>query len=350
MPAMDQLLARLSESVTSAHTVEELTRPLLELIEAVTGMESTYLTTVDLERGLQHVLYARNTQALQIPEGIDVPWEDTLCKRALDEDLQYTDDVQNHWAGTAGATMGIHTYTSVPVRVDSGDLYGTLCAASGTRKPMPDNAGDVLRLFAKLIGQSVQREALLEQLRQANADLSAHASTDALTGLPNRRALMAALERALAQAHREGKTVLVGFLDLDGFKAINDTWGHETGDEFLAAMARQISGTLRAEDLLARLGGDEFVLIGPGPAMGDGAEEAARTFAQRISRATVTTLPLRRQAIDYAGASVGVVAIDPRATGAEDALKLADKAMYEVKRARRAAAEPQHKPGLAHAS
>ena len=71
MFAMDTLLARLSESVSSARTVEELTRPLLALLEATTGMESTYLTTVDLDRGLQHVLFARNTQALQIPEGID---------------------------------------------------------------------------------------------------------------------------------------------------------------------------------------------------------------------------------------------------------------------------------------
>ena len=341
---MDTLLARLSESVSSAHSVEELTRPLLELMEAITGMESTYLTTVDIDRGLQHVLYARNTQALQIPEGIDVPWENTLCKRALDENLQYTDDVQNHWAGSAGADMGIHTYTSVPVRTDDGSLYGTLCAASGSQKSMPDNASEVLRLFAKLIGQSVQRETLLAQLQQANADLNAHASTDALTGLPNRRALMAALKRALAQAHREGKTVLVGFLDLDGFKAINDTYGHETGDEFLTAMAGQISGALRDEDILARLGGDEFVLVGPGPAIGDATAEAAQAFAQRVSHSTIAKFALRQQTIVYAGASVGVVAIDPRSTSAEEALKLADKAMYDVKRVRRAAASTHHLP------
>ncbi|MBC7918995.1 MAG: sensor domain-containing diguanylate cyclase [Rhodoferax sp.] len=336
---MDALLARLNQSVSSARTVEELTRPLLELLEATTGMESTYLTTVDVDRGLQHVLYARNTQALQIPEGIDVPWEDTLCKRALDEDLQYTDDVQNHWRGSKGAQMGIQTYTSVPVHTDDGALYGTLCAASASKTSMPDNASDVLGLFAKLIGQSVQREALLTQLQQANSTLHAHASTDALTGLPNRRALMAALERAIAQAMREGKTVLVGFLDLDGFKTINDTHGHETGDEFLTAMARQISGALRGEDILARLGGDEFVLIGPGPAINEATAEAAQAFAQRISQSTVVTLSLRKQTIDYAGASVGVVAIDPRTTGADLALKQADKAMYEVKRARRAAAQ-----------
>ena len=82
---MDNLLDHLSETVTRARTVEELTRPLLELLEDITGFESTYLTVVDLERGVQRVLYARNTRQMQIPEGLSVPWHDTLCKRALDE-------------------------------------------------------------------------------------------------------------------------------------------------------------------------------------------------------------------------------------------------------------------------
>lgn len=337
IPAMETLLARLSESVSSANSVEELARPLLKLLQTVTGLESTYLTAVDLERGLQHVLFSHNTQALQIPEGLNVPWEETLCKRALDEDLRYTDDVPGRWPGTKAATLGIQTYTSVPVHTNDGALYGTLCAASASRKPLSENAATVLQLFGQLIGQSVQREALVAQLQKANADLHAHASTDALTGLPNRRALMVALERAMAQSKRERKTVLVGFLDLDGFKAINDTWGHETGDEFLVAMARQISDALRGEDILARMGGDEFVLIGPGPAVIDGPLEAAQTFAERVTRSTIAKISTRKTTIDYTGASVGVVAIDPRTTSAEEALKLADHAMYEVKRARRSA-------------
>ena len=67
---MDNLLDHLSETVTRARTVEELTRPLLELLEDITGFESTYLTVVDLERGVQRVLYARNTRQMQIPEGL----------------------------------------------------------------------------------------------------------------------------------------------------------------------------------------------------------------------------------------------------------------------------------------
>ena len=100
---MDNLLDHLCETVTRARTVEELTRPLLELLEDITGFESTYLTVVDLERGVQRVLYARNTRQMQIPEGLSVPWHDTLCKRALDEGRPFTADVGQCWGDSQAA-------------------------------------------------------------------------------------------------------------------------------------------------------------------------------------------------------------------------------------------------------
>ena len=133
---MSELLDHLSESVTSARSVEELTRPLLEMLEAVTGLESTYLTSIDEIRGVQHVLYARNSSAMQIPEGLTVPWNDTLCKRALEEGRAFTDDVPACWGDSQAARdLGIRTYVSKPVRMGNGALYGTLCAASTQRRP-----------------------------------------------------------------------------------------------------------------------------------------------------------------------------------------------------------------------
>ena len=122
---MDNLLDHLCETVTRARTVEELTRPLLELLEDITGFESTYLTVVDLERGVQRVLYARNTRQVQIPEGLSAPWHDTLCKRALDEGRPFTADVGQRWGySQVGAALGIQTYASTPVRMADGQLYG----------------------------------------------------------------------------------------------------------------------------------------------------------------------------------------------------------------------------------
>ena len=152
--------ALIADSVASARTLEDLVRPLLEVLEAFTGMESTYLTAVDEDAGVQHVLYARNTRQLQIPERLVVPWNDTLCKRALDEGRAYTDDVPACWGDSdAARQLGIQTYVSTPVRLEDGTLYGTLCAASARSLPLGDDAERALR-FRKPSGEGIEPLAL----------------------------------------------------------------------------------------------------------------------------------------------------------------------------------------------
>jgi diguanylate cyclase len=342
MSDMESLIEQLSDSVSSAKTLEDLARPMLAMLEVVTGLESTYLTTIDLDKGLQHILFARNAKEMNIPEGLSVPWSDTLCRRALEEGRTFTGDVASCWGDSGAARdLGIQTYVSTPVRTDAGSLYGTLCAASATKLPLSPHAEPVLQLFARLLGQQVERELLFVKLQKANAELAAHASTDALTGLPNRRSLIEALRRLLAQCEREDRSVLVGFIDMDGFKKINDTHGHDIGDEFLSAMAGRLSASLRSSDILARFGGDEFVVIGAGPSFAESPRTAARALADRLGESTIGDLRLKHTMFDYGGASVGVVPVDPRTTSAEEALKLADTAMYTVKRERRATATPR---------
>jgi diguanylate cyclase len=330
-------LDRLSDSLATATSLPELTRPLLELLETVTGFESTYLTAIDLERDQQQVQFSRNSSSLTIPEGLTVPWGDTLCKRALDEGRPFTDDVAGCWGDSAAAReLGIRSYASAPVMAD-GAICGTLCAASARQVPLSGEAQSTLRLFSRLIGQQIERERLLGRLSRANLELAAQASTDALTGLPNRRLLMAELRRALARGERAGSTVLVAMIDLDGFKAINDTHGHEAGDAFLADMAQRLQAALRATDLLARLGGDEFVAVGPGPAASPDVAAAAQAWFQRLAASTRGPVSIGAARIDYAGASVGVAPILPGAADAEEALRRADAEMYADKQRRRAA-------------
>src|SRR5579862_1519455 len=130
MPSMNASLADLSRSATAAESLEELARPLLEMLHAATGLESTYLTSVDLAAGEQHVQFALNAGSLTIPEGLTVPWNDTLCKRALDEGTLFCNDVAERWSDSEAATaLGIKTYASAPVRTSDGLLVGTLCAS-----------------------------------------------------------------------------------------------------------------------------------------------------------------------------------------------------------------------------
>jgi diguanylate cyclase len=345
--AVDPVLAKLSDTLPAAHSIEQLTRPLLEMLGTATGLESTYLATIDLDAGEQHVRYARNTGAMQIPEGLTVPWSDTLCKRALDEGRMASTDVAVRWRDSEAAqALGIKTYVSAPIRGEDGSLLGTLCAASGSERPINAQAESLLELFSGLVASFIQREKLLADLQSANLKLSRYALSDELTGLPNRRALVDALQRLLARGVRESRSLLVGVIDLDGFKAINDRHGHGIGDRFLQSVAQRLGADLRGADMLGRLGGDEFLLLGPGPALpevGAGAvltggegQRAAERLAQRAAEASRGEYQLSRDLLlRYAGASVGVVALDPRGLRAEQALGLADARMYEVKRLRK---------------
>lgn len=334
---MENLLNQLALSVSGADDLEGLTRPLLELLEAVTGLESTYLTTIDSLQGVQHILYARNSRHLQIPEGLSVPWDDTLCKRALEEGRAYTDDVAACWGDSdAARVLGIQTYLSQPVRTVDGGLYGTLCAASSSKVRVGEDLIKVLGLFARLIAHQVERERLLEYLRRRNEELSSHALIDPLTGIANRRCLVQELRRLLAEARRGRGAVQVAFIDLDGFKAINDRHGHEAGDRFLVHIAARLTASIRAGDFVARYGGDEFVVVVPDSGLAD--------LRGRLERLTCGRYVSSGLTIDYAGASVGVAVSAPDETDVERLLARADAAMYESKRLRRAedAGQPRH--------
>lgn len=352
---MDPLLTRLADCLHQAQSQEELVRPLLEMLEQVTRLESTYLTHVDLEQNLQHVLYARNTRQMQIPEGLTVPWQDTLCQRALNEKRMCTTNVPECWDGSQAArALGIQTYVSAPVHMSDGRLYGTLCAASAQTALLPPDTESVLKLFAKLIAQHVEHEQLLQRLQAQNAQLAHQAFTDPLTQLPNRAALREALQRLLARAQRTQSYVLVVFIDLDGFKAVNDHHGHAVGDLLLRTLAQQLHHSLRAGDMVARMGGDEFVVVTPFEGTAQEMAAAQQGLEQRLRAALVCDLMLPQGgSLHYPGASVGVVPVSGDHS-VDQALQQADRAMYRDKQQRHAGGSaptaPCAKPPVAAAA
>lgn len=332
----DNLLSGLSTAVASETSFEGLVRQLLTLLELATDLESTYLTKIDLQASIQSILFSRNSKDMTIPEGLSVPWGDTLCKRALDEGRVYTDDVAGCWGDSdAARTLGIMTYASTPVRLDDGSLYGTLCAASSTRKPMTERGQQVLQLFAKLIAQQIEKEKLVEDLRAANEALRAFSYTDTLTGLPNRRAFTENLGRQFALARRNHQSVLLSFIDLDGFKQINDRFGHDSGDAFLVEIGRRLSAGIRGGDILGRLGGDEFVVSGIATTTTTTPAEATEILKARLQAMLRGDYKLPRVSLHYLGASIGTIAVDPAAVAPDQALHDADAAMYRDKQQRR---------------
>lgn len=327
----DFILARVSQTLAGEHSLETLVRQLLEMLELVTRMESTYLTRIDFEAQRQQILFAHNSSEMQIPEGFSVPWNDSLCKRALDDRCIFSNDVAERWRSCIAAQdLGIATFFSIPVRLTDGSLFGTLCATSRERQPYNIEGEQVMNLFANLISHYVEKETLVQQLQAANVALEMHSYTDELTGLPNRRALFKHLAAQFARAGEQQRSTLLVFIDLDDFKAINDRFGHPCGDSFLIQIGERLKARIRSGDIFGRLGGDEFLLIGPCP---EPAEQQEYIAALRQVLTGIYFLGEHR--INYPGASFGVIEADPLLMGVEQALRAADDAMYQDKKSRR---------------
>ena len=189
----------------------------------------------------------------------------------------------------------------------------------------------LILLSSRLIGQAMARR---EDERFA-------ANNDLLTGLPNRRAVLAELDRMFALAQRTQQRVMVAFIDLDGFKAINDSYGHEIGDKFLKEVGRRMSAGLRAGDMLGRWGGDEFVVVGLMTVSSDMAcvDKALAAMHHRLAPMLVGTYCFGDVSFEYPGASIGIVSADPLTSSRQSVLKEADQRMYADKQLRRQAGQ-----------
>jgi diguanylate cyclase (GGDEF)-like protein/PAS domain S-box-containing protein len=172
--------------------------------------------------------------------------------------------------------------------------------------------------------QGVARD--VTELRRLQESLSQLALRDPLTGLANRRLFAELLDADLARTQRSGQPLALAYIDLDDFKHINDSYGHEAGDIVLCETARRLERVLRGADLVARLGGDEFVVAY------EPNDPASDRIVARIDEALARPIPIGPTVAVYCPASIGVA--DTRAVGydAGRLLAVADAAMYEVKR------------------
>jgi two-component system cell cycle response regulator len=182
---------------------------------------------------------------------------------------------------------------------------------------------DPAELDARVMA-ALRVKALHDQLVEANRRLAEQAMTDDLTGLANRRHGAHALDRAVSLAVRHGHALALARIDVDRFKTINDTHGHQAGDEVLADVARRLAGSVRGGDELARWGGDEFVAILPAT------DRAGALRAAERMRAAVAAAP-----VDVRGLEVPVTISVGWAHWVgdtpDDLLARADRALYQAK-------------------
>jgi diguanylate cyclase (GGDEF)-like protein len=201
---------------------------------------------------------------------------------------------------------------------------GVLAMRLGDRLPRTISRKEAL-LHRALAYAAVAEQRLATQAEQL-AYLESLTATDELTGLLNRRGFLKALDHALARSRRFGETGMVLYIDLDGFKSVNDRLGHGAGDTVLREVARTVSLTIREVDVAARIGGDEFAVALARIGRADGLNRA-RALQSKLDEARAShaghTIPIR--------ATVGATTFGA-ADSAAEVIARADLAMYEEKR------------------
>ena len=163
--------------------------------------------------------------------------------------------------------------------------------------------------------------------QQHDEDIRREANHDPLTGLPNRRLFLLEADKALSLAERSGQTFALLYLDLDGFKLVNDSHGHAVGDEVLRQVAARLKTLARDSDLLARQGGDEFVILLQNVSL-----EQSLAAAERYRRSLAQPFKLHGVAVKLQG-SFGVARYPDAAGTIPELLRCADRAMYQAKQA-----------------
>ena len=215
------------------------------------------------------------------------------------------------------------TMAAVPLLKDE-LMIGVIALYSATVARYSDDHVRLLETISRLAADS-----FYNALNHAAAQ--EHALTDPLTGMPNSRALYLQFEQEANRASRQHTPFCVLMMDLDGFKKINDTYGHQVGDEFLIEISRVIAAEMRSYDFLVRYAGDEFVAILPGTTEADLDE-----LTERIVHAVEGfSFPVREQQSIGVGISIGAARYQAEGTSLERLLRIADRRMYKNKQLRK---------------
>lgn len=248
---------------------------------------------------------------------------DTLIALALASDDMVirngTDDTGSPDSPDGQAT-GVWPQLGIPIF--SGSNRVGLVGLTAQRKAYTTEAAHHLDPLLQTVGQLIEHKRLYQEKLDHQRGLEQAANYDALTGLPNRRRLTELFDDELKQAELRNGTLSICFIDLDGFKEINDAHGHSVGDKVLSAVSSRLKNALREHDIVARLGGDEFVAI-----IRDVEEN---TVYERILGAIRQPIRLQNQVLTLGG-SMGVT-VYPQDKAAPDLLlRHADQAMYAAK-------------------
>lgn len=217
-------------------------------------------------------------------------------------------------------------YAGAPLITPNGSRIGALCVLDTVpHKDFGDDKRSILANLAHTAVELLEARSRQIQLSRCTAKIAHMACHDPLTGLGNRRLLDQLMGEAVTPVEG-GEQVVVHYLDLDGFKAVNDCFGHAAGDLLLRQVADRLRASLHATDQVARIGGDEFAIVQKGVH----AAQRAGAFAERLIEAIARPFEINGHRITI-GASIGIAVGDDPAAQFEQMLNQADHALYRAK-------------------
>jgi diguanylate cyclase (GGDEF)-like protein len=304
--------------------LEELVRRIVELME-ITGAGVTLIS----DTTSPHYVAASDGAALKFEE-LQTVLDEGPCVVAYQtgEAVSIPDlHKEKRFPGFVGAALeaGLVAVFTFPLRQDDRRL-GALDLYRNTAGPLTKAAMVVAQTLADVVSAYLVNAQGRSDLLDSSSRAQAVALHDPLTGLPNRTLLLELIEHALLGRRRSGKHVAILFIDLDGFKKVNDSSGHKVGDDLLIAVGARITHMLRSGDTLARLSGDEFVIV----CEGLDEEFQIDPIAERIVDAVSEPFDLDGTQVEVS-ASIGI-AFAGNGNDPEELLHQADTAMYQVKR------------------
>jgi diguanylate cyclase (GGDEF)-like protein len=319
-------LALLQELAILDTAPEPLYDDVAKLAAAICGTPIAIINFVDADRQWGKALVGLDSS--------EAPREASFCARTIVSDdgmLVVPDTLADpDWSHNAQVTGDPNLRFYAGASIVAEDLaLGTVCVADREPRELNEDQLEALRILARQTAAHLELRRRSAELESANDQLHEMALADSLTGLPNRTLLFDRLDIALRMRARSGCSVGVLFIDLDHFKEVNDTLGHQAGDELLRTVARRLRGATRDTDTVARVGGDEFVIVYPELP----SEASLNVFATRLTEAVER--PVR----------VGTTEVTPELSigctiageddDADSILNRADELMYEAKRSRR---------------
>jgi diguanylate cyclase (GGDEF)-like protein len=301
--------ARMMSSLDSDRVLGSVSDAALDV-----GFDGSAICLFDPAEGRWRVAQERGVSPLTGPAG---PIRDGVPGAVLSRAATVVTTATDHPAG-------IQTVVGCPVW-SGGELTGAVIAGRiDARAPRPHEI-EAVELLAAQAGAALNNARLFDERRTFERRLTHQAFHDGLTGLPNRALFSDRLEHALARSRRDGRPIAVLLLDVDRFKTINDSLGHDAGDELLRQVALRLADVVRPGDTLARYGGDEFAVL-----IEDVADDRTATdVADRLLDNLAAPFRLRDREV-VVGASIGI-ALSPAGHGESDPMREADLAMYRAK-------------------